>query len=1010
MVTGSNPGMMSALGDHLQGSSASLEESLQNDLELILQARRSQRILGQDRNLNIYRSGSAPPTVEGSLSAVGSLFGNCSFINDDNISDRVSNLGLTEDEIRLHPAYLSYYYSHDNTNPRLPPPLISKEDWRVAQKFQGVGSSVGGIGEFRNKLVDNRQNSSLFTIEPGCSVQKMENDLMEGRNPNRSNLSGRSTEWLNRGSDSVIGLQGTGPGPRRKSFADILQDGIEPPVPISAHFSRPAGHNSFGNIMDTSDPCHVGIHEGGSVESLHSRAAPSGLVGVQGSTLSHSSAYAQGSPLSRSRASEQLLVARLSNSGLPPVGSRSGTTVQDTLSSGLAGLGEIAGTLSTLSLTNVRHADEYCHIQGQVQPDINNQPDYLFNIPNGHNQSLPQQLIGQSNAQCFSSSTNSTDVSRRNRAIQNLISSRLGSNREILIPRRTLSSVNLHSKMNSLGFESSEGANAHRQNTNISSKEFGGYMHSAYSVNQKLDTVIKSDLDSGGAGVGKSLNKLGNQVDCGIHSSDVEPHYGQYLQRTSDNATCNGSTSSDPQIRNYLGMSSRGMEGIQNAYLESLLAQKKQQFEGPFFDSGSLNQGYYKNPSYDLQMSYPGNSVASFALPSARSGSFQNEQIALFNSTMRNSKALSTGSLNSDSRINVEKKYVSSLLDEFKTNKTRSFELSDIVNHVAKFSMDQYGSRFIQQKLELATVEEKDKIFPEIILHAHVLMTDVFGNYVIQKFFEHSTECQRLELASQLTGHVLPLSLQMYGCRVIQKALEVIDVDHQTQIVEELDGSIMKCVRDQNGNHVIQKCIECVPEDRIQFIISSFYEQVVTLSTHPYGCRVIQRVLEHCKNLKTQQIIMDEIMQSVCALAQDQYGNYVIQHVLEHGNQNQRSAIISKLAGQIVNMSQQKFASNVVEKCLTFGSAEERQLLMNEMLGSTDENEPLQAMMKDPFGNYVVQKVIETCDDQNLEIILSRIKVHLNSLKRFTYSKHIVSRVEKLIVTGERRIGLSSSC
>lgn len=41
-------------------------------------------------------------------------------------------------------------------------------------------------------------------------------------------------------------------------------------------------------------------------------------------------------------------------------------------------------------------------------------------------------------------------------------------------------------------------------------------------------------------------------------------------------------------------------------------------------------------------------------------------------------------------------------------------------------------------------------------------------------------------------------------------------------------------------------------------------------------------------------------------------------------------------------MSQQKFASNVVEKCLTFGSPDERQLLVNEMLGNTDENEPLQ--------------------------------------------------------------------
>lgn len=48
-------------------------------------------------------------------------------------------------------------------------------------------------------------------------------------------------------------------------------------------------------------------------------------------------------------------------------------------------------------------------------------------------------------------------------------------------------------------------------------------------------------------------------------------------------------------------------------------------------------------------------------------------------------------------------------------------------------SADQYGSRFIQQKLETATTEEKNMVYQEIMPHALVLMTDVFGNYVVQK-------------------------------------------------------------------------------------------------------------------------------------------------------------------------------------------------------------------------------------------------------------------------------------
>ena len=58
--------------------------------------------------------------------------------------------------------------------------------------------------------------------------------------------------------------------------------------------------------------------------------------------------------------------------------------------------------------------------------------------------------------------------------------------------------------------------------------------------------------------------------------------------------------------------------------------------------------------------------------------------------------------------------------------------------------------------------------------------------------------------------------------------------------------------------------------------------QVPTLSSHPYGCRVIQRILEHCNSEQTGPIL-DELHANTEQLLQDQYGNYVIQHVLEHG-------------------------------------------------------------------------------------------------------------------------------
>ncbi|XP_028555813.1 pumilio homolog 1-like [Dendrobium catenatum] len=441
----------------------------------------------------------------------------------------------------------------------------------------------------------------------------------------------------------------------------------------------------------------------------------------------------------------------------------------------------------------------------------------------------------------------------------------------------------------------------------------------------------------------ESVGRPGTRPGSEFLGELVDPSYVPYLQSTSSPAPISGNLN-DPSVgKGFFGTSDVDLLGYQKAYLEKILEQQKLQYGG--LSKVGLNNGLYGPAALGVGMPYPLTPVSGAFLSSMGSGNHLrlSGRLSRFPTMLRSAIGASKGSWDRENGI-MEEEFTSSLLAEFKNNKTRSFELSDIVDHVVEFSADQYGSRFIQQKLEMATVEEKNKIFPEILPHARALMTDVFGNYVIQKFFEHGTESQRNQLASRLLGHVLPLSLQMYGCRVIQKALEVVDVKQQTQLVSELDGSVMKCVRDQNGNHVIQKCIECVPQENIKFIISACYGQVVALSTHPYGCRVIQRILEHCDDAKTQCIMMNEILQSICTLAKDQYGNYVVQ-----------------------------------------------------------------AMMKDQFGNYVVQKVLETCDDRNRELILSRIKVHLNTLKRYTYGKHIVARVEKLIAAGERRIGMASS-
>ncbi|TIA22215.1 ARM repeat-containing protein [Aureobasidium pullulans] len=355
----------------------------------------------------------------------------------------------------------------------------------------------------------------------------------------------------------------------------------------------------------------------------------------------------------------------------------------------------------------------------------------------------------------------------------------------------------------------------------------------------------------------------------------------------------------------------------------------------------------------------------------------------------------------------------SALLEDFKTNnKTRRYELKvgpqrtiwilpfanqlqDIFDHVVEFSGDQHGSRFIQQKLETANSDEKERLFREIGPNALQLMTDVFGNYVIQKFFEHGDQNQKKILANKMKGRVLDLSLQMYGCRVVQKALEHILNDQQASLVRELEKDILRCVKDQNGNHVIQKAIERCDAKDISFIFQAFTGQIQHLSVHTYGCRVIQRCLENCEDV-TRKAILAELHDCMPTLIGDSFGNYVAQHVVEFGFDPDRQRVLELVIKGLEGYSKHKFASNVVEKCLVFSANPWKTDVIGVIVRNNNrEGETmLLGLIRDNYGNYVIQKLLDLLSQPDLDHFIEILQPELAKAKRTGCGKQVTA-IEK---------------
>lgn len=352
-----------------------------------------------------------------------------------------------------------------------------------------------------------------------------------------------------------------------------------------------------------------------------------------------------------------------------------------------------------------------------------------------------------------------------------------------------------------------------------------------------------------------------------------------------------------------------------------------------------------------------------------------------------------------------------SLVDEVNQEHQSSMrELTSMKGHLLEIARDQSGSRFIQLRLDFASSNERNAVFEEAIPQALVLMTDVFGNYVIQKLFELGTTHQRQQLIGMMKNNMVELALQVYGCRVIQKALEVVHVHEKMTILRELIGHTMRCIIDQNGNHVIQKCIEvCSYKNHmnmeteqlrgadVQFIIDAFMGNAAKLSTHAYGCRVIQRILEHCTLEQTLPLV-DELIWKCRELVKNQFGNYVVQHVIMHGADSHRAMIESILLEELPYWSMHKYASNVVETYLEHTDADKICLAIDSILATDESGVPriLLTMMKHMYGNYVVQKLLDKADSTSHARILGIIKENSAFLEKFTYGRHVLGRLKRL--------------
>merc|ERR1719326_2792934 len=113
---------------------------------------------------------------------------------------------------------------------------------------------------------------------------------------------------------------------------------------------------------------------------------------------------------------------------------------------------------------------------------------------------------------------------------------------------------------------------------------------------------------------------------------------------------------------------------------------------------------------------------------------------------------------------------------------------------------------------------------------------------------------------------------------------------------------------------------------------------------------------------------MNVLTPHLAALAADPYGNYVLQTITQALGSNEHvcDTLEKAFEGSWVALSCNKFASNVMEKIIKISaetpSCSARRTIIDELVSN---NSHLSIIIVDNYGNFVLQAIIDSCNNSN---------------------------------------------
>jgi pumilio RNA-binding family len=256
--------------------------------------------------------------------------------------------------------------------------------------------------------------------------------------------------------------------------------------------------------------------------------------------------------------------------------------------------------------------------------------------------------------------------------------------------------------------------------------------------------------------------------------------------------------------------------------------------------------------------------------------------------------------------------------------------VQECLGTVATLARDQHGCRFLQRRFDEDGADAVDACFPEILAEAVELMMDPFGNYLVQKLLECCSDEQRVAVLTAVA-------------KTQPEADE--KTASATNEEEEEKNSREKKDEKNGGDEAREEKNAAPPSSRTPFLVS------VALNTH--GTRAVQKLVETTRTPEQIALLVSALRPGVVTLIKDLNGNHVVQRCLQRLGASENQFVYDAAERDCVEIATHRHGCCVLQRCVDHADDAQRRALVEAIAAAS------LALAQDPFGNYVVQYVLD---------------------------------------------------